>query len=82
MVFSKVISSEPLACTCQKEQSVFHLSEPSAALTKLLGDGQTVIRDHWVLLDPQIHEIHKIHKIHEIHKIHKIHRIHRTRFAY
>jgi hypothetical protein len=29
--------------TCQKEQSVFHLSEPSAALAKLLGDGQTVI---------------------------------------
>ena len=28
--FSKAISSEPPACTCQKEQSVFHLSEPSA----------------------------------------------------
>ncbi len=31
------ISSPRVVCTCQKKQSVFHLSEPSAALTKLLG---------------------------------------------
>jgi hypothetical protein len=36
--------SEPLACTCQKEQSVVHLSDPSAALARLLGDVQAAIK--------------------------------------
>jgi hypothetical protein len=53
MVFSKVISSEPLACTCQKEQSVFHLSEPSADLVWLTFPTAY----SFLMISPNLHDI-------------------------
>jgi hypothetical protein len=95
LLFSKAISPETLACICQKEQSVFHLSEPSAALTKLLGDEQTATKkslgsarftrstrstDPQDPQDPQDPRDPQDPQIHKIHKIHKIQRSTRSTY--
>jgi len=45
-------------CICWKEQSVFHLSEPSPSACKLLGGGQTVAKPTETCPLLKIHEIH------------------------
>ena len=45
-------------CICWKEQSVFHLSEPSPSACKLLGGGQAVAKPTETCPLLKIHEIH------------------------
>jgi hypothetical protein len=45
-------------CICWKEQSVFHLSEPSPSACKLLGGGQAVAEPTKPCPLLQIHKIH------------------------